>query len=799
MREIKSTLKDVPSSDINDLFFNSGKVDEFVTSLQHLYIDRFGKCHRTVEGMNWVVDQLIEQFKIDVNQAILAAGYAPVGSFQEGAEVKRYNETVLWKLPDGDGEYYRWDGDLPKAVPENSTPETTGGIKTTDNPNGLWVSVGDASLRGDLKKENGSKHIGFSQLENYPAESVGDAIKSIRVNISSLGLSDNFDDENENAVLLNEKLEELYQRGVTEIYMDKSTPVNPGYNHQTYLYDRRVTHIADFKFYGPAKFTSSTPYNGLYNVPIEDKLCSEPLLTNTSDIKISKLKKKDIKVVIMGDSISLDWADSLTFGVCQWSIIKSALQAQNPDHTFTFINRAIGGQTWANANTKPTSFRSPWYTDSSRNWTDYIVDTDADIVLFAFGMNDRDSFNAGTMLSTINKVRVGLPYAHFIMCTCLVPSRGSTYNNGSSFDGLRFQEGRNFAAGFERTYGRWAGFSVFDFNRYFVQARDGKDQVTCELQEIPNQEPTNGAYTADACVDFAFEALISGWDKSKVIYINSGGDSSEDWIYIGVDASNNFVITGRTEYMNKYFGVNTDVQVPSGDFWLVTTVINNECNIYIGLDPTQEPKDGTNNVYLTSFYMVRHGGTVRPKIGMGGVQSGNISKIRVMLGQPTQRKKIITDREMWGLGNNLADRKMPYGGNGINHPSSQGLAKIITPVMQAQDLKIKFSQLELPVVRQPNVNPYMNNPPSATVIDGLIYINGGLHGSGVTQGATLFNIGRYTEFNKTSRLIPAYGVGGGLGWGARILRVEPNGDVLLEAGGDGSSGLLLDGISFKLD
>ncbi|WOC04962.1 hypothetical protein [Providencia sp. PROV024] len=151
MREIKPTLKDVPSSDINDLFFNSGKVDEFVTSLQHSYTDRFGKCHRTVEGMNWVVDQLIGQFKIDVNQAILAAGYAPVGSFQEGAEVRKYNETVLWKLPDGDGEYYRWDGDLPKQVPAGSTPQSTGGIKSTDNPDGLWVSVGDASLRGELR------------------------------------------------------------------------------------------------------------------------------------------------------------------------------------------------------------------------------------------------------------------------------------------------------------------------------------------------------------------------------------------------------------------------------------------------------------------------------------------------------------------------------------------------------------------------------------------------------------------------------------------------------------------------
>lgn len=105
--------------------------------------------------MEWLFKELVEKFKVDMNIAILAAGYAPVGSFQKGAEVKRYNETVLWKLPDGDGEYYRWDGDLPKLVPENSTPSTTGGIKTTDNPDGLWVSVGDASLRNDVMNGNG--------------------------------------------------------------------------------------------------------------------------------------------------------------------------------------------------------------------------------------------------------------------------------------------------------------------------------------------------------------------------------------------------------------------------------------------------------------------------------------------------------------------------------------------------------------------------------------------------------------------------------------------------------------------
>ncbi|MDX7523212.1 glycosyl hydrolase family 28-related protein, partial [Enterobacter hormaechei] len=44
-----------------------------------------------------------------------------------------------------DGEYYRWDGALPKMVPSGSTPSSSGGTGV-----GAWVSVGDAALRSML-------------------------------------------------------------------------------------------------------------------------------------------------------------------------------------------------------------------------------------------------------------------------------------------------------------------------------------------------------------------------------------------------------------------------------------------------------------------------------------------------------------------------------------------------------------------------------------------------------------------------------------------------------------------------
>lgn len=74
-------------------------------------------------------------------------GYITRRSFEKGFNITTWNEVLLWEE---DGDYYRWDGTLPKSVPAGSTPETSGGIGL-----GAWVSVGDASLRSALAGQNG--------------------------------------------------------------------------------------------------------------------------------------------------------------------------------------------------------------------------------------------------------------------------------------------------------------------------------------------------------------------------------------------------------------------------------------------------------------------------------------------------------------------------------------------------------------------------------------------------------------------------------------------------------------------
>ncbi|GJK69292.1 hypothetical protein TUM17564_13190 [Citrobacter freundii] len=118
----------VPSEKPQDLKFNAGKIDEFVTSMAKQYIDRFGHAHYTIEGLRWVAQQ-----------AIAAFGYITLDSFEDGNNLTLPNQVIRLEAT---GEYYRWDGVFPKNVPAGSTPDSTGGIGS-----GKWLSVGEASAR----------------------------------------------------------------------------------------------------------------------------------------------------------------------------------------------------------------------------------------------------------------------------------------------------------------------------------------------------------------------------------------------------------------------------------------------------------------------------------------------------------------------------------------------------------------------------------------------------------------------------------------------------------------------------
>lgn len=102
--------------------------------------------NRTLDGLEDLYTASITQFEQQGKDAIMSVGWVTLDSFQQGATITERNQVLRDETT---GEYYRWDGDLPKTVPSGSTPESAGGVGM-----GEWVSVGDASLRSALESSN---------------------------------------------------------------------------------------------------------------------------------------------------------------------------------------------------------------------------------------------------------------------------------------------------------------------------------------------------------------------------------------------------------------------------------------------------------------------------------------------------------------------------------------------------------------------------------------------------------------------------------------------------------------------
>lgn len=95
-------------------------------------------------------------------------GYVLVDSFEKGAVITSRYQALHWLH---NGEYYRWDGALPKTVPAEATPDSAGGVGV-----GAWVSIGDSNLRTILK----SYGFGYQTVADIPASAeIGSTVRTL--------------------------------------------------------------------------------------------------------------------------------------------------------------------------------------------------------------------------------------------------------------------------------------------------------------------------------------------------------------------------------------------------------------------------------------------------------------------------------------------------------------------------------------------------------------------------------------------------------------------------------------------
>jgi hypothetical protein len=117
----------------------------------------------TGDTIDYATNQATGQVQKTMPAILRDIGYTPASfDFDTGGtiDVNERNVAVLWPLPGGDGDWYYWEGALPKVIPAASTPNTTGGIA-----DGAWRPVGDLTLRNDLLSSGGFKNIG--QCESF--------------------------------------------------------------------------------------------------------------------------------------------------------------------------------------------------------------------------------------------------------------------------------------------------------------------------------------------------------------------------------------------------------------------------------------------------------------------------------------------------------------------------------------------------------------------------------------------------------------------------------------------------------
>ncbi|MEE4464170.1 hypothetical protein V2S84_19000, partial [Azotobacter chroococcum] len=77
--------------------------------------------------------------------------------------------------------------------------------------------------------------------------------------------------------------------------------------------------------------------------------------------------------------------------------------------------------------------------------------------------------------------------------------------------------------------------------------------------------------------------------------------------------------------------------------------------------------------------------------------------------------------EIWGEGLPTAATQLPYGGNGVNHPTSIGAAAIYTPAVEAADFRSQSEEvvlsIEADIAKLPSLETYADN--AAALAGGL--------------------------------------------------------------------------------
>ncbi|MGZ0328297.1 hypothetical protein ACTM6V_01135 [Citrobacter freundii] len=487
----------VPSESPRDLKFNAGKIDEFVTSNQETYTDRFGTLHRTIHGIN-----------NDANRAMQEYGYITKKSFEIGATLDTPNTVLQWE---NNGEFYRWDGGWasPKVVPPGSTPDSAGGIGK-----GKWVGIGDASVRNaigvmtcNINLFTGDEKLlvpgspGFIRTGGYAQPNDGGGALYYKNGTGTPGDTDgvSFFVTNNGDKFSHSSEYNATQAGIVDgLSVDQSAKLtklsslsaaqNQGrvnFNVASIRADSDLTSVDNIRMIGSGALISNNPNNYYKQIFKSDDKIDIGKINVAGDLAVflnTASAGYKPKVVFVGDSLTMGGhrkADNYWW-------VKKLQYAINDVVACDFYNRGIAGLSIEDFITKPgvdasyhAPYEQPWFDPSSAStWADYVEALSPTMVIMAFGMNNPNAQDYQKILNARNRLTSMVSKPTVVWVTSPMRTTSLTAeNSGTKFGTYPGNEYSNNSAISTRLVAESFGDAVIDVNRMSNIVMNGIDPL----------------------------------------------------------------------------------------------------------------------------------------------------------------------------------------------------------------------------------------------------------------------------------------------------------------------------------
>lgn len=451
---------------------------------------------------------------------------------------------------------------------------------------------------------------------------------------------------------------------------------------------------------------SLASYNGRFNSYPETDL-----LFKTA---AAALQSKSVNVTIWGDSISTGGSDvigikygsnntgstqissqGLTPGDSYYLRLIDLLTAKFPDVTFNFYNRAIGGMLIQNSEDNQT------FNGVTKPWPEHIRDTNPDILIIGFGMNTNlflcktYRFCMDRILNYIDTNYTKKPSVCWV--TTPRPTMALEADMWGSYDS---QLSRHLAAYTTRLVGKKRGGYIIDVNKVSDIKRTGVDYSSTILQAVNATDIISGTYTESGGV-YTFDAdgeimNLSTCSTDFTLEFDlsvSGAVAGDGNLWLGYNLVDSYesVIQFKPDlagagwvqsYANFLDAANYSTAVNYTDSVSWNDGVFRNIRI--------EKRADTLNIFVNGVRVIRDitimnnlPGAIRMFLSGTGPAVYKLRNIKLYEGKYQQYTPGLLESEMWGsFADGEYSTKTPWGGNGVNHPTTIGLEKAFMPVLR---------------------------------------------------------------------------------------------------------------------